>query len=187
MSSGDIEELKRAFVDGAKRAVQAGFDVLDLHFAHGYLVSEFLSPKSNQRTDNYGGSLENRLRIALEIVKLVKEVTPKNVAIFVRISATEWDPAGEKGADGSWTSWGVEQSIVLAKELHKLGVDLLDVSSGGNFSGQQITIGPGYQVPLADAIKKAVPELTISTVGLITDGKQGERKQHLPDSWGFTC
>lgn len=175
MTLDNIAEVKEAFIAGAKRAITAGFDVLDLHFAHGYLVSEFLSPKSNRRTDKYGGSLENRLRLALEIVGSVKELAPKGVAVFVRISATEWDPAGEKGADGSWQSWGIEQSIILAKELKKLGVDLLDVSSGGNFAGQKIDIGPGYQVPLADAIKKAVPDLPISSVGLITSGKQGKQ------------
>lgn len=173
MTLENITELKEAFIAGTKRALAAGFDVLDLHFAHGYLVSEFLSPKSNQRTDQYGGSLENRLRLALEIVKSIKEIVPKKVAVFVRISATEWDPAGEKDKDGNWQSWGIEQSIILAKEFKKLGVDLLDVSSGGNFSGQQIKIGPGYQVPLAEAIKKAVPDLPISSVGLITSGKQG--------------
>lgn len=175
MTLDNIAELKEAFIAGTKRAIAAGFDVLELHFAHGYLVSEFLSPKSNQRTDQYGGSLENRLRLALEVVKAVKDVAPKEVAVFVRISATEWDPAGEKAADGSWQSWGIEQSIVLAKELQKLGVDLLDVSSGGNFAGQKIDIGPGYQVPLAEAIKKAVPGLPISSVGLITSGKQGKK------------
>ncbi|KAK9895366.1 FMN-linked oxidoreductase [Cystobasidium minutum MCA 4210] len=172
MTLDNINEFKQAFVDGAKRAIAAGFDVLDIHGAHGYAISEFLSPKSNQRTDQYGGSLENRLRLVLEIVRDIKALAPKEVAVFVRISATEWDPAGEKAADGSWQSWGIEQSIILAKELHKLGVDLLDVSSGGNYAGQKIDIGPGYQVPLAEAIKKAVPGLPISSVGLITSGKQ---------------
>lgn len=173
MTLDNISELKAAFVAGTKRALEAGFDVLDLHFAHGYCLSSFLSPKSNQRKDQYGGSLENRFRLALEIVQSVKELAPENVAVFVRISATEWDPAGEKDTNGEWQSWGIEQSILLAKELKKLGVDLLDVSSGGNFSGQKIDVGPGYQVPLAAAIKKAVPGLPISSVGLITSGKQG--------------
>lgn len=180
MTLDNIAELKEAFVAGTKRALAADFDVLDLHFAHGYCISEFLSPKSNQRKDRYGGSLENRLRLALEIVKSVKDLTPKNVAIFVRISATEWDPAGEKDKEGNWQSWGIEQSIIFAEELKNLGVDLLDVSSGGNFSGQKIHIGPGYQVPLAEAIKKAVPGLPISSVGLITSGKQGKRA--MPDT-----
>jgi 2,4-dienoyl-CoA reductase-like NADH-dependent reductase (Old Yellow Enzyme family) len=173
MTLDDIAEFKKAFVAGAKRALAAGFDVLEAHFAHGYLVNSFLSPKSNQRKDQYGGSLENRFRLAIEIVKSVKELLPKDVSLFVRISATEWDPAGEKDENGEWQSWDIEQSILLAKELKKLGVDLLDVSSGGNFSGQKITVGPGYQVPFAEAIKKAVPDLPISSVGLITDGKQG--------------
>lgn len=173
MTLDDIAELKQAFVDCTKRALEAGFDVLELHFAHGYLVNNFLSPKSNQRTDQYGGNLENRLKLALELVKLVKETAPKEVAILVRITATEWDPAGEKDQDGNWQSWGIEQSIILAKELKKLGIDLLDVSSGGNFSGQKISVGPGYQVPLAEAIKKAVPDLPINSVGLITSGIQG--------------
>lgn len=172
MNSENIEELKAAWIAGTKRSLAAGFDVVEVHAAHGYLMTEFLSPLSNKRTDSYGGSLENRMRLVLEITKSVREIWPEDKPVFVRISATEWDAEGEKDAQGNWRSWGIEQSIILVKELKKLGVDLIDVSSGGNYSGQKITIGPGYQVPFADQIKKAVPDIAVSSVGLITSGEQ---------------
>lgn len=119
-------------------------DYVELHFAHGYLVSSFLSPLSNNRADEYGGSFENRIRIALEITTAVRKVWEK--PLFVRVSATEWAEQGEKDADGNWISWGIEQTTLLVRELVKLGVDLVDASSGGNWAAQKITIGPGYQV-----------------------------------------
>jgi 2,4-dienoyl-CoA reductase-like NADH-dependent reductase (Old Yellow Enzyme family) len=112
------------------------------------------------------------MRLPLEIAKITRDLFPKDKPVFVRISATEWDARGEKAEDGSWQSWGIEQSIILCKELQKLGIDLIDVSSGGNYSDQKITAVPGYQVPYADQIKKAIPDLPISSVGLITSGPQ---------------
>lgn len=114
------------------------------------------------------------MRLVLETAKTTREMWPKDKPVFVRISGTEWDSRGEKAQDGSWQSWGIEQSTILAKELHKLGIDLLDVSSGGNYSKQAITVKPGYQVPLAEEIKKQIPDLRVSSVGLITDGKQAD-------------
>ena len=111
------------------------------------------------------------MRLCLEIAEMTRKEWPADKPVFVRISGTEWAPS-EKNDDGSWASWGIEQSIILAQKLKDLGVDFLDVSSGGNFSKQQIPIGPGYQVPLAEQIRKAVPDLLIGSVGLITDGKQ---------------
>lgn len=106
------------------------------------------------------------------MTEIVRGIWPEDKPVFVRISATEWDEEGEKNADGSWRSWGIEQSILLAQELEKLHIDLIDVSSGGNYAKQKITVGPGYQVPYAEQIKKALPKLLVSSVGLITDGKQ---------------
>lgn len=172
MTAKDIDELKAAWITGTKRALAAGFDVVEVHAAHGYLMTEFLSPLSNKRTDSYGGSLENRMRLLLEVTKSVREIWPDDKPVLVRISATEWDAEGEKDAQSNWRSWGIEQSIILVKELKKLGVDLIDVSSGGNYSEQKIDVKPGYQVPFADQIKKAVPEMPVSSVGLITSGTQ---------------
>lgn len=172
MSLQDIEDFKKAWEAGVKRAIKANYDVVEIHAAHGYLLTSFLSPRSNQRTDKYGGSLENRMRLVLEVTEMTRSLWPAEKPVFVRISATEWDAEGEKAVDGSWQSWGIEQSTVLAKELQRLNIDLLDVSTGGNYSKQKITLGPGYQVPYAEHIRKNVPGLVISSVGLITDGKQ---------------
>jgi 2,4-dienoyl-CoA reductase-like NADH-dependent reductase (Old Yellow Enzyme family) len=169
MTLAEIEELKRDFVIGAKRAVAAGFDVIELHCAHGYLLHSFLSPASNHRTDKYGGSFENRVRLVLEITELVREAIPKDMPLFVRISATDWLEHGQ-GYQGE--SWTVDQSCKLALLLAERGVDLLDVSSGGNHPKQQIKSYPGYQAPFAKQIKKAVGDkLLIATVGSIQTGK----------------
>ena len=178
MTLDDIAEFKQAWTAGVKRSLESGFDVVEVHAAHGYLLTSFLSPISNQRTDQYGGSLENRMRLVLEISQITRDIWPDDKPVFVRISATEWDERGEKDSAGEWSSWGIEQSIILTKELQKMGIDLIDVSSGGNYASQKIDIGPGYQVPFADAIKKAVPNVPISSVGLITSGIQGELALH---------
>lgn len=165
MSKEDIAGMRQCFVDAAGRALKAGFQVLEIHSAHGYLLHSFLSPLSNQRADEYGGSRENRARLLLEIVTDVRAVWPNDYPLSVRISATEWVDDG----------WNVEDSIWLAKELTDGGVDLLDVSSGGNVPGVKIPIYPGYQVPLADTIKQYVGDkLLVGTVGLITDPIQAE-------------
>lgn len=163
LTKAEIKSLTEAFVQSTKRALNAGFEVIELHFAHGYLNHEFLSPLSNQRSDEYGGSLENRMRFSLEVAKAVRDVIPQNLPLFVRISATDWAEGG----------WDTEQSITFVKELQKLGVDFIDTSTGGNVSSQKIPVGPHYQVEFAKTVKKATGILT-GAVGLITDAKAAE-------------
>jgi 2,4-dienoyl-CoA reductase-like NADH-dependent reductase (Old Yellow Enzyme family) len=153
------------FRDAARRALAAGFEIVEIHGAHGYLVNEFLSPHSNHRTDAYGGSYENRTRFALEVVDAVREVWPEDKPLFFRISATDWlEDAG----------WSVDDTVRFAAELHEHGVDLLDVSTGGNASGVRIPVGPGYQVPFAARVKRET-SLAVAAVGLITDAEQAEK------------
>lgn len=163
MSIADIEQLKKDFRDATIRAVQAGFKVIEIHAAHGYLLNEFLSPLSNQRADEYGGSFENRIRLLLEVTDAVRSVFSEAFPLFVRISATEW-------VDGGWS---VEDSIQLAKLLKKKEVDLIDCSSGGNSPAQKIPVKPLYQVPFAEQIKREANILT-GAVGLITTAQQAE-------------
>lgn len=158
----EIQEIVQAFEKATKRADEAGFDVIELHMAHGYLAHEFMSPLSNQRQDEYGGSFENRIRYSLEVVKKVRKAWSK--PLFVRISATDWLEGG----------WDLDQSIRLAKELKQIGVDLIDCSSGGNLSYVKIPLEPGYQVPFSEAIRKQV-EIPTSAVGLITEPLQAEK------------
>jgi 2,4-dienoyl-CoA reductase-like NADH-dependent reductase (Old Yellow Enzyme family) len=158
-----IEKVKADFKSAAKRSLQAGFDVIEIHAAHGYLIHQFLSPLSNNRTDEYGGSFENRIRLLLEVVEAVQESWPKENPLFVRISATDWAQGG----------WNLEESIRLSALLKNLGVDLIDVSSGGLTPLQKIEIGPGYQVPFATDIKKQANILT-GAVGLITEAEQAD-------------
>ncbi|EGC30744.1 hypothetical protein DICPUDRAFT_41003 [Dictyostelium purpureum] len=167
MSIDDIKEVIDAFKHGAIRANKAGFDACELHFSHGYLAMQFLSPTSNTRTDQYGGSFENRTRILFEIIDAVKKVWPSNKPILVRISAEEW--VGSQG-------WTIEDSIQLAKKLEEVGIDWLDVSSGGNNQHQKIKGGAMYQVPFAKSIKESpgISKMLISTVGSITTGNQAE-------------
>jgi 2,4-dienoyl-CoA reductase-like NADH-dependent reductase (Old Yellow Enzyme family) len=158
-----LARVREAFVSAAKRAERLGIDALELHFAHGYLVHQFLSPISNKRTDQYGGSLQNRLRYPLEVFDAVRAVFPASKPIGVKVSATDWVEGG----------WDLAQTIELAKELKTRGVDWIDASSGGVSPLQKIPLGPGYQVPLAEGIKKATG-LTTMAVGLITEAKQAE-------------
>ncbi|KAI0398447.1 NADPH dehydrogenase [Xylariaceae sp. FL0594] len=169
MTKDDIKELLQAWKDASRRAVEAGVDTIEIHAAHGYLLTSFLSPLSNKRTDEYGGSFENRTRLLFETIAAVREVIPESMPLFVRISATEWmEHAGEP-------SWTVEDSIRLAKLLPAAGVDLLDVSSGGNNPNQKIDIHPYYQVDQAgkvrEALRKAGIDLLIGAVGLITEAE----------------
>lgn len=169
LSTEEVEGLVQAFADSARRAVEAGFDVIEIHGAHGYLLTEFLSPLSNRRTDKYGGSFENRIRFLVETIKAVRAVIPKGMPLFLRISATEWmEHVAEK-------SWDLEQSIQLAKLLPDLGVDFLDVSSGGNSSEQKIEIHKYYQVSLAgqirEALRKEGKSLLIGAVGMISEAE----------------
>ncbi|KAI9167978.1 NADPH dehydrogenase [Paramyrothecium foliicola] len=167
MSLKEIEQLKKDFVAGARRSLEAGFDIIELHFAHGYLVSSFLSPAVNKRTDQYGGSFENRTRLAVELVDEVRAIMPDKMPLFVRISATDWLEENPNFPE----SWTVEESAKLAKIFAQRGVDVLDVSSGGNHPQQKVKGGPGYQAPFAKYIKKVVGDsLLVSSVGSIKSG-----------------
>ncbi|MBW4026922.1 MAG: NADH:flavin oxidoreductase/NADH oxidase [Acidobacteria bacterium] len=158
-----IGAITDAFVAAAERAAAANFDVIEIHSAHGYLLHEFLSPLSNKRTDQYGGPLENRIRMLIEVVDAVRGVWPAPKPLFVRISATDWVPGG----------WDLPQSIELAKHLKHHGVTLIDVSSGGNIADAKIPVGPGYQTPFAEAIRREAGIAT-GTVGMITNAEQAE-------------
>lgn len=160
MSIHEIEIVIEAFGDAAQRALDAGFDVIELHSAHGYLIHEFLSPISNHRTDDFGGSFEDRTRFIRYIVTTIREVWPKTHPLFVRLSASDWTPGG----------WDIEQTVKLAVELRALGADLIDCSSGGNVEGAKIPVGPGYQVPFAAAVKKA--GILPAAVGMIAEPEQ---------------
>jgi 2,4-dienoyl-CoA reductase-like NADH-dependent reductase (Old Yellow Enzyme family) len=159
----EIAAIVGAFGDAARRARAARFDVVEVHAAHGYLLHEFLSPLSNTRTDRYGGSLDNRLRLCLEVVEAVRREWPEDRPMFVRLSATDWTPEG----------WDIEQSVELARRLRDRGVDLIDCSSGGNVAGAEIPLGPGYQVPFAERIRREAGIAT-GAVGLITTPAQAD-------------
>ncbi|WP_425617009.1 NADH:flavin oxidoreductase/NADH oxidase [Anatilimnocola sp. NA78] len=146
------------FAAATQRALRAGFELIELHAAHGYLLHEFMSPLSNQRTDEYGGTLENRMRLTLQVAARMREIIPQGLPMFVRISATDWVDGG----------WDVEQSVELSRELLKLGIDLIDVSSGALVPHAKIPVGRGYQVPLAQQIKEQAGIMT-GAVGMITE------------------
>jgi 2,4-dienoyl-CoA reductase-like NADH-dependent reductase (Old Yellow Enzyme family) len=158
-----VKGVVAAFRDAARRALDAGFKVIELHAAHGYLLHEFLSPISNHRTDEYGGSFENRIRLVVEVTNAVRSVWPDSLPLAVRVSGTDWIPGG----------WDLEQSIALARALVPLGVDLIDCSSGGIAPGVKVPVGPGYQVEIADRIRREAGIRT-AAVGLITDPSQAE-------------
>ncbi|WP_411280315.1 NADH:flavin oxidoreductase/NADH oxidase [Gemmatimonas sp.] len=164
LSLDGIAHVITAFRAAARRALEAGFQVIELHAAHGYLLHSFLSPIANQRTDHYGGSFENRIRLTLDVTDAVRTVWPSDLPLLVRISASDWAEGG----------WDIAQSVQLATMLHARGVDLLDCSSGGLAAHQQITIGPGYQVPFAQRIR-AEASMPTAAVGLITDAIQAEQ------------
>jgi 2,4-dienoyl-CoA reductase-like NADH-dependent reductase (Old Yellow Enzyme family) len=159
-----IQQVVRAFAAAARRACDAGFRVIEIHAAHGYLIHEFLSPLSNHRDDSYGGSFENRTRLIREIVTAVRSSWPKGAPLFVRISASDWVEGG----------WDLEQSIELARTLKQLGVDLIDCSSGGTVPHAKIPAGPGYQTPFAQRIRHEAEILT-GAVGMITSAVQAEQ------------
>ncbi|WP_307427184.1 NADPH dehydrogenase NamA [Chryseobacterium sp. MDT2-18] len=160
----EIKQLVQDFKAAAQRSIDAGFDLIEIHAAHGYLIHEFLSPLSNVRTDEYGGSFENRIRFLVEIVESVNEVLDENHPLLVRISATEYAENG----------WDIEESVQLAKILKDKNVDLMDISSGGNIHGAKITLFDGYQVPFAAEIKKQTGMKT-GAVGLIKTAEQAEK------------
>jgi 2,4-dienoyl-CoA reductase-like NADH-dependent reductase (Old Yellow Enzyme family) len=163
LNAADIRHLVEAFAAAAHRALAAGFEVIEIHAAHGYLIHQFLSPLSNFRTDSYGGGFENRIRIALEIVEAVRREMGPKLPLFMRISATDWTEGG----------WAPADSVELARHVKVLGVDLIDASSGGNIAGATIPVGPGYQVPFAECIRKETGLLT-GAVGMITTPEQAE-------------
>jgi 2,4-dienoyl-CoA reductase-like NADH-dependent reductase (Old Yellow Enzyme family) len=160
----EIAEVVAAFTTAGHRALEAGFDIVELHAAHGYLIHQFLSPLVNTRTDAYGGSYDNRIRLCLEIVDALRAVWPERLPLFVRISATDWKDGG----------WDLEQAVELARRLRVHGVDLVDCSSGGAVYDQQIAIGPGYQVPFAERIRRDAGVPT-GAVGLITTADQADQ------------
>ncbi|CAL1694981.1 unnamed protein product [Somion occarium] len=172
MSEEDMTYVEDAFVKAIERCKIIGFDFIEIHAAHGYLLHNFLSPLSNNRADKYGGSFENRVRWPLRVLQLCRKAWEK--PLFVRISAIEWAEGPERGPDGEWEQWGIEQSNLLVGELEKMGIDLVDVSTGGNWAKQKIPVGPGYQVPFAEAVKKAYPNILVGAVGLITGYREAE-------------
>ncbi|KAJ5706578.1 hypothetical protein N7488_006379 [Penicillium malachiteum] len=173
LSTSEVEELVQAFARSAKLAVQAGIDVIEIHGAHGYLINEFLSPVTNRRTDKYGGSFENRIRIVKEVAAAIRAAIPAGMPLFLRISATEWlegQPAAEKTG-----SWDMESSAQLAKLLPELGIDFLDVSSGGNHREQKLEPHTNYQIDLAAQLRKVIQQAgqktLIGAVGFITEAE----------------
>src|SRR6266853_3813554 len=163
LSIDGIQNIVSAFAAAARRACEAGFRVVEIHAAHGYLIQEFLSPLSNQRTDAYGGSFENRTRVLREIVAAVRESWPEGAPLFVRISATDWIDGG----------WDIQQSVELARQLKGLGADLIDCSSGGNVTHAKIPVGQGYQTAFAEQIRREANILT-GAVGMITSSIQAQ-------------
>lgn len=164
LSISEISGIVDAFVQAAKRALTAGFEVIEIHSAHGYLGNEFLSPLSNRRTDEYGGSFENRTRFTREVVEAVRRVWPVRLPLFLRISACDW-------VEGGWT---IEDSVALAKMVRPLGVDLMDCSSGGLVPYAKIPVGAGYQVPFAEAVRRGA-NIASGAVGMITDAMQADQ------------
>lgn len=158
-----LARIRQGFADAAVRAARLGIDVIQLHGAHGYLLHQFLSPLSNRRDDEYGGSLENRMRFPLEVFDAVRAVFPADMAVSMRVSGTDWVKGG----------WDIDQTIAFAQALEGRGCDAIHVSSGGLDPSQQIPVGPGYQVPLARAVKQAVG-IPVIAVGMITDFQQAE-------------
>jgi NADPH2 dehydrogenase len=163
LDAAGLERIRTAFVETTKRAMRLGVDAIEIHAAHGYLLHEFLSPIANQRTDQYGGSLENRMRFPLEVFDAMRAVLPVEKPMGVKVSATDWIEGG----------WDLDQTIAFSQELKKRGVDWITASSGGVSPAQRIPIGPGYQLPLAEGIRHATG-VTTAAVGLITEPQQAE-------------
>lgn len=171
LSVEGIREIVEQFAATARRALEAGFEVAEIHGAHGYLINQFLSPHSNHRTDAYGGSYENRVRFPTEVVDAVRAEWPEELPVFFRISATEWLSENEEDEREGWTA---DDTVRFARELKEHGVDLLDVSTGGNAPDAKIVAGPGFQVPFAERVKKET-DLPVAAVGLITEPQQAEK------------
>jgi 2,4-dienoyl-CoA reductase-like NADH-dependent reductase (Old Yellow Enzyme family) len=163
-----MDKVIADFISAAHRALAAGFDLVEVHAAHGYLLHEFLSPLSNHRTDDYGGSFENRVRFPLEVIRAVRAAWPQHLPVFVRISATDWAP------ESLGASWDLPQSVAFAKLLKQENIDLVDVSTGGNHPAQQIPVGPGYQVHHAETIRREAG-IPTGSVGMITEPAQADQ------------
>ncbi|MGS0742355.1 NADH:flavin oxidoreductase/NADH oxidase [Glaciimonas sp. GG7] len=163
LTTEQIADVVQAFVDAAIRAHQAGFKVVEIHAAHGYLLHQFLSPLSNIRTDQYGGSFENRTRLVMEVVAAVRKVWPEELPLLVRVSATDWVEGG----------WNADETVALSRLLREAGVDLVDISTGGNAANAEIPVGPGYQTQFAERVKKEAG-IASGTVGMITAPIQAE-------------
>jgi 2,4-dienoyl-CoA reductase-like NADH-dependent reductase (Old Yellow Enzyme family) len=163
LDAAGLDQVRQVFRQGAQRALQAGFRVLEIHMAHGYLLHSFLSPLTNRRSDAYGGSRENRMRFPLEVVEVVRAVWPEDLPLWVRVSASDWVEGG----------WDITDTVTFAEELQKRGVDLLDCSSGGAIPGVKIPVGPGYQVPFAAQVRLSTG-LSTGAVGLLTEPLQTE-------------
>ncbi|WEB39088.1 NADH:flavin oxidoreductase/NADH oxidase [Streptomyces yunnanensis] len=166
-----IQQVVQDFAAAARRARDAGFEVVEIHGAHGYLIGEFLSPHTNHRTDTYGGSFANRTRFALEVVDAVRAVWPEELPVFFRISATDWLT---ENPDDEREGWTADDTVRFAADLKAHGVDLLDVSTGGNAPKARIATGPGYQVPFAERVRAEVG-LPVGAVGEITEARQSEK------------
>ncbi len=166
MNESDFKKVIGDFEKAAERSSKAGFEVLEIHLAHGYLLNEFLTPISNKRKDMYGGSLENRMRFPLEVARAVRAKWPQHLPLFARISATDW-------ADEDTPSFTENDAVVLSQKLKEFGVDLIDCSTGGSLSHPSIPVGPNYQVPFAQKIRKEAEVMT-SAVGMITEPHQAE-------------
>ncbi|MGW3635476.1 NADH:flavin oxidoreductase/NADH oxidase [Streptomyces sp. NPDC005122] len=169
LSAEEIRGIVTEFADAARRALDAGFEVAEVHGAHGYLIHQFLSPHSNHRTDAYGGDFAGRTRFALEVVDAVRAVWPADLPLFFRVSATDWLQENDDARDG----WTAEETVRLAKELRARGVDLLDVSTGGNLPDANIPVGPDYQVPYAQRVREGA-DLPVAAVGMITEPDQAQ-------------
>ena len=163
LSESQIQDIVQAFVDAARRSLVAGFKVVEVHAAHGYLLHQFLSPLSNQRTDQYGGSFENRIRLTLQVTEAIRDIWPDELPVFVRVSATDWVEDG----------WNPDETVELARRLKALGADLIDVSSGGTAANAEIPVGPGYQTRFAERVRKE-SGIATGTVGMITEPAQAE-------------
>jgi len=163
MSLEDIEQIPHAFEQATQRTLRAGFKIIELHAAHGYLLHQFHSPLSNRRNDEYGGEIDNRIRLTKEVVTAIRKTWPAELPLVVRISATDWVEGG----------WDIDDSIILAKQLKQLGVDLIDCSSGGSSPHAKIQLGPGYQTPFAEHVKHEA-QIKTGAVGLITSPEQAE-------------
>lgn len=164
MTEADLERVREAFAAAARRGREAGFEVVEVHMAHGYLLHEFLSPLTNRRTDAFGGSLENRIRFPVSVARAVREAWPDPLPVFVRVSATDWVDGG----------WDLAQTVALARELKEAGIDLIDCSSGGTVPYAKIPAGPGFQTPFAAAVRREAGIAT-GAVGLITEPAQAEQ------------